>query len=203
MHAVRATLIWGGLVLALAVPLGAAALSPLLAWRDPIYITAGFAGIVALCLMLVQPLLIRAWLPGLTPPQARRGHRLVGQVLTGCVLLHVAGLWITSPPDVIDVLLFRSPTPFGVWGAIALWSVLATALIAPLWTRWPGLRRRWRVTHGLLTFAVVAATVAHVLPIEGTMEPRTKVALCVLVIAGFAAAVPTLVTGPRRRSGAR
>jgi hypothetical protein len=203
MQAGWAILIWGGLTVALVVPLGAAALSPLLAWRDPVYIAAGFAGIVALCLMLVQPLLIRAWLPGLTPPRARRGHRLVGQVLTGCVLLHVAGLWITSPPDVIDVLLFRSPTPFGVWGAIALWSVLATALLALLRTRWPLLRRWWRGAHGLLTFAVVTATLAHVLLIEGTMEPRTKLALCGLVIAGIAAALLSLVTGARRRSGAR
>ena len=28
------------------------------------------------------------------------------------VVIHVAGLWITSPPDMIDALLFTSPTPF-------------------------------------------------------------------------------------------
>ena len=48
------------------------------------------------------------------------------------VIVHVAGLWLTSPPDVIDVLLFRSPTPFSAWGAIAMWAVFAAALWAAL-----------------------------------------------------------------------
>jgi hypothetical protein len=39
------------------VPLTFAATSEYLACRDPIYIAAGFAGVVALCLALVQPLL--------------------------------------------------------------------------------------------------------------------------------------------------
>jgi hypothetical protein len=40
----RAILIWVALTAALAVPLTIAAASPLLAWRDPIYIAGGFAG---------------------------------------------------------------------------------------------------------------------------------------------------------------
>ena len=49
-------LIWVALAAAIGVPIAAAAVSPLLAWRDPVYILAGFAGIIALGLMLVQPL---------------------------------------------------------------------------------------------------------------------------------------------------
>ena len=58
-------LIWAALAVAVGVPLAAAAASPLLAWRGPVYILAGFAGIVGLGLVLVQPLLIGGYLPGL------------------------------------------------------------------------------------------------------------------------------------------
>ena len=44
----RALLIWVAIVLAVGVPLAASALSPLLAYSDPIYVAAGFAGISAL-----------------------------------------------------------------------------------------------------------------------------------------------------------
>src|SRR6202008_4599032 len=64
MRVVRLTLIWAALTAAVCVPIAAAAASPLLAWRGPVYILAGFAGILALGLVLVQPLLAGADFPG-------------------------------------------------------------------------------------------------------------------------------------------
>ena len=66
MGLARVALIWVALAAAICVPLAAAATSPLLAWRNPVYILAGFAGIIALGFMLVQPLLIGGYLPGLS-----------------------------------------------------------------------------------------------------------------------------------------
>ena len=165
-QAARGVLIWIALGLALAVPLAAAAASPLLAWRGPIYIGAGFAGIVALCLLLVQPLLMIGALPGLRGPRGRRMHRVVGVALLGTVVLHVAGLWITSPPDVIDALTFTSPTPFSGWGVVAMWALFATAALASCRRRLhPG---RWRRAHGSLALVIVGCTAIHALLIEGT-----------------------------------
>ena len=62
MRSARATLIWAALVVAICVPLAAASVSPLLAWRGPVYILARFVGIIALGLTLVQPLLIAGYL---------------------------------------------------------------------------------------------------------------------------------------------
>ena len=58
MRLARVTLIWAALATAICAPIAAAAASPLLAWRGPLYILAGLAGIIALGLTLVQPLLI-------------------------------------------------------------------------------------------------------------------------------------------------
>jgi len=74
------------------VPVAVAAASPLLAWRDPVYIAAGFAGIAAMALMMVQPLLARGYLPGLPARLSRRVHRINGALLVFLVTLHVAGL---------------------------------------------------------------------------------------------------------------
>src|SRR5438270_5996102 len=126
----KATLIWPALAAAIGVPVTAAALSPLLAWRGPLYIIAGFAGIFALGLMLVQPLLAGGYLPGLAAYRGRRAHRFVGGALVGLVVIHVLGLWITSPPDMIDALLFASPTPFSPFGVVAMYAILAVALLA-------------------------------------------------------------------------
>ena len=180
MRLARATLIWAALALAIVLPIAAAAASPLLAWRDPIYITAGFAGCVALGLMLVQPLLIGGYLPGPPPLQRRRIHRGIGGVLVLAIVVHVGGLWITSPPDVIDALLFVSPTPFSAWGVIAMWAVFIVAILAALRRR---LRPRiWRLAHTCLALIIVIGTVVHALLIEGAMETMSKVALCLLVL---------------------
>src|SRR3954467_15102282 len=95
----KAPLMWAGLAAAICVPLAAAAASPLLAWRGPLYIMAGFAGILALALLLVQPLLAGGYLPGLPAFRGRRVHRWIGGALVAVIVVHVGGLWITSPPD--------------------------------------------------------------------------------------------------------
>jgi hypothetical protein len=123
MRLARATLIWAALAAAVSVPIAAAAASPQLAWRGPVYILAGFAGIIALGLMLLQPVLMGGYLPGLSAYRGRRAHYWIGSALVVAVVIHVAGLWIISPPDMIDALLFSSPTPFSPFGVIAMWAI--------------------------------------------------------------------------------
>ncbi len=189
MPPARAILIWAGLAAAVAIPIIIAAGSPLLAWRDSIYIAAGFAGVVAMALLLVQPLLAGGCLPGLSARRGRRWHKWVGAGLVGAVVIHVAALWVTSPPDVIDVLLFRSPTPFSIWGVIAMWAVFAAALLAAFRRR---LRLRlsvWRLLHTSLAAIIVGTGVVHAMLIEGTMGMVSKAALCALVLAAAAKAI--------------
>ena len=180
MRLAQVTLIWAALAAAVCVPIAAAAASPLLAWRDPVYILAGFAGIMALGLMLVQPLLIAGYLPGLSAYRGRRAHHWIGGALVVMVVVHVGGLWITSPPDMIDALLFTSPTPFSPFGVIAMWAIFAVALLAALRRRL-GLRT-WRIAHMSLAVVIVVGSVVHGMLIEGTMDTMSKAALCALVV---------------------
>ena len=178
----RGAAAWVALGIVLIVPIGIAASSPLLEWRGPIYIAAGFAGVIALALLPLQPLLATDRLPGLSVARARRLHRGIGIALLAAVVLHVAGLWLTSPPDVVDALLLRSPTPFSSWGVIAMWALVGAALAAAARGH-PGLRSRpWRVAHAVMTSVVVIATVLHALLIEGTMGTVSKAALCVVAL---------------------
>jgi predicted ferric reductase len=180
MSSARATVIWAALVAAVGVPIVAAAGSPLLEWRDAIYILAGFAGIIALGILLVQPLLIGGYLPGLSAYRGRRVHRWVGGALVAAVVIHVAGLWITSPPDMVDALLFASPTPFSPFGVIAMWAIFAVALLAALRHRLGP--RAWRIAHVSLAVVIVLGAVAHGMLVEGTMETMSKTALCALAV---------------------
>ncbi len=195
----RQTLVWAALATAVAVPIAAAAASPLLAWRDSAYIAAGFAGIIALSLLLVQPLLAGGHLPDLSAQRGRRAHRWIGSLLVGMVIIHVAGLWITSPPDVIDALLFASPTPFSAWGVIAMWALFTTALLAALRRRLPLRPLAWRRAHTALAAVIVVGSIVHALLIEGTMETLSKAALCALVLAATVKVVVDLSTRANRK----
>ena len=183
MNRFRALLKWAILATILVVPMLAAAASPLLQWRQPVYIAAGFAGIAAMALLLLQPLLAGGYLPGAEGRHGRRLYRWTGSLLVLAIILHVGGLWITSPPDVIDALLFRSPTPFSVWGVLAMWAVFAAALLAAVRRRLPFPPRLWRRFHTLLAMMIVIGSAAHALLIEGTMETLSKAALCALAVA--------------------
>src|SRR6476646_3050621 len=174
MRLAKATLIWAALAAAICVPAAFASASPLLAWRGPLYILAGFAGIIALGLALVQPLLIAGYLPGLSAYRGRRVHHWTGGALVVAVVVHVAGLWITSPPDMIDALLFASPTPFSPFGVIARWAIFAVALLAALRRRLGLGPRAWRNVHIPLAVVIVVGGVVHAMPVEGTMETESK-----------------------------
>ena len=196
----RAVSIWGAVAVAVALPIFLAAASPYLQFRQPVYIAAGFAGIVAMALLLVQPLLAGGYLPGLASPRGRRVHRWAGMLLVLAVVVHVAGLWLTSPPDVIDALTFTSPTPFSAWGVVAMWALFGAALLAVLRRR-AGLRR-FRLGHSALVTVTVSGSVVHAMLIEGTMETVSKAALgalAVLVLVRTLAGLRLWRLGARRR----
>ncbi len=196
----RPFLIWLALVVAIVGPLAIAASSPLLAWRQPVYIIAGFAGVCGLAMLLLQPLFASGRLPGLTLPVSRRIHRFLGAALVAMVIVHVAGLWVTSPPDVIDALTFASPTPFSAWGVIAMWTIFLTGLIAALRRRLRLSLRQWQLIHMALAVVIVVSTIVHALLIDGTMGTLSKAMVCALV-AGSALWV--MIDMKRRRSGKR
>jgi hypothetical protein len=179
----RTVAVWAALAAALGVPLAVAATSPLLAWREPVYIVAGFAGVVGLGLLLLQPLLAGGYLPNLPPRRGRRLHAWVGAALAAAVVVHVGGLWVTSPPDVVDALLFRSPTPFSAWGVVAMAAVFVTAAIAALRRRLRLAPMVWRLCHLGLALVIAVGTVVHALLIDGTMGTVSKAVLCALVLA--------------------
>lgn len=182
MRSARAALIWAALVAAICVPIAFATASELLAYRGPVYIVAGFAGIIALGLVLVQPLLIGGYLPGLPGYRGRRAHYWIGGTLVAAVVIHVAGLWFSSPPDMIDALLFVSPTPFSPFGVVAMWAIFVVGLMAAFRRQLGVTPRTWRIGHMVLAVVIVAGSVVHGLLIEGTMETMSKAALCALVV---------------------
>ena len=174
-------------MLSIAAALYVSATSPLLQWRDPVYITGGLAGIIALALLLIQPLLAGGRVAGISAGRSRHFHRYVGAALVIATLSHVGALWVTSPPDVIAALLFVSPTPFAVWGVLAMWAIFATAALSLL--RKHVAFHVCRVAHTSLAAFIVTSTVLHAMLIEGTMGILTKAVLCALVLIATAGVV--------------
>jgi len=106
----------------------------------------------------------------------------LGITLIALVSLHVVGLWLTSPPDVIDALLFRSPTPFSLWGVIAMWAVFVSGCLFAARRRIPLTPQNWRVTHRVLAVIIVLGSSLHALLIDGTMENISKWVLSIAVV---------------------
>lgn len=180
MNRAKAILIWAGVTAAIALPVAIAAGSPLLQWRQPVYISAGFAGIAAMSTLLLQPLLVGGYLPGLSGRRGRRAHRAVGAIIILAVVVHVGGLWMTSPPDMIDALTFSAPTAFSTFGVLSMWLLFAAACLALLRQR---LRAKtWRAGHAACVSLAVVTAAVHAMLIEGTMGTFSKAALCLFVL---------------------
>lgn len=183
-----------------AVPVIAAALSPLQRGRETLWIIGGMAGVVALSLLFVQPL-FTATAPVLTAArEGIRWHRWGGMTIIAMVALHVGALYAYSPEDVMDALLLVAPTPFSLYGVIGLWCVILTGVLAAARRRLRLGHRRWRIAHSVLAVAIVSATAVHAVLIEGAMEEISKLAICLaaLVTTTFGA-VEINVLGPLRR----
>ncbi|MGB0498562.1 MAG: ferric reductase-like transmembrane domain-containing protein [Rubricella sp.] len=192
MAAFRAILIWSALAGVMAVPVAVAASSEYLQYRSAVYVAASLAGVIALSLMLVQPMLASGHLPGLTMARGRRIHRWTGAVLLLAIVMHVAGLWITSPPDMIDALTFTAPTAFSFFGVVAMWALFVAAMLAVFRKTLRWRPQIWRLAHTAAVSVVVPASVAHALMIEGTMGTVSKIVLCVALLGAFALTVRRL-----------
>lgn len=182
-------LLWGltaGLVL---VPVTLAALSPLQSGREFTYVIGALAGVLALSLLFVQPLLAAGFLSGLMPSIEKRWHRRLGVVLVSAVGLHILGLYLASPDDMSDALMLVAPTPFSLYGVIAL---LAVALLGLSAVIRPRLRSRlwlWKVAHSSLALIVVSASIVHAWMIDGTMNGLSKIISCVCIALATVAAL--------------
>jgi len=185
----RAILVWGALAGVIAASTVVAAGSEYLQYRSFVYVAAGFAGVFALALLLVQPLLAAGLLPGFPMRTGRWVHRWTGAALLLATAAHVVGLWITSPPDMVDALTFTAPTAFSVFGVVAMWALIAAALLASVRKKL-GIRPQvWRLAHTTAACFVVVASVAHAILIEGTMGTVSKSVMCVVVIGAMALTV--------------
>ncbi|MBH0236937.1 ferric reductase [Methylobrevis albus] len=183
------------------VPVAIAAASPLLAGRDAVWVAGGFAGIVALSLLFVQPLLASGALPG---PQRLGWHRLVGAVAVALAVGHVIGLYLYSPDDIMDALLLESPTPFSVYGVAGLVLLMVVALLGGLVRAVPRPVVARRV-HSLVGLAAVVCAAWHAVLIDGAMEMISKLVLCAGAVGAAAHAVVRLyrplLARWRRRAG--
>jgi predicted ferric reductase len=171
------------------LPVIVAAGSEFLQYRSATYVVAGFAGVIGLSILLLQPLLASGLLPFLPMGVGRRVHRWTGAALLLAIAVHVIGLWITSPPDMIDALTFTAPTAFSAFGVIAMWALVAAALLA-------GFRRKlrlrpqlWRLAHVTWASVVAIGSVAHAILIEGTMGSASKILICAVVLGALALTV--------------
>lgn len=195
--------VWLVIAAVAVMPAVLAAASPLQRGREALYVVGGMAGVIGFCLVFVQPL-VMARSPRLVGPAAAlRWHRRIGVAILGLVLLHVGALYAYSPEDVTDALLLVSPTPFSVYGVTGLVAVIATALLAATRRRWPpGAVRVWRALHSLLAVVIVGAGAIHAMMIEGAMEERSKLALCIVAFAAVVVAVWQVNVAPGLRRGA-
>lgn len=113
-------------------------------------------------------------------------HQWLGASLIVLVVVHVGGLYLTSPDDMLDALMLVAPTPFSLYGVIALWTLIFTAMLVALRQRLPFSVSTWKVIHNLLAVLVVVSSVVHALMIEGAMGSFSKwvLCICILVVTG-------------------
>lgn len=179
---------WVLLFFVVAVPVLVAALSPLQKSREVIYVVGGLSGVVALTLLLVQPLLVIGYLNGVSLTRQRRWHLWSGALLVFSVALHISALYITSPDDITDALLLRSATPFSVYGVIGSWGVVLIVILVVLRARIKIPAKLWKAIHAIFAAIVVVASVVHALWIQGAMGTASKWVLCgtILIATGYA-----------------
>lgn len=164
-------------------PVAVAATSPLLSGREAVYIVGGMSGVIALALLLLQPILASGYLPSISSVKSKTWHRRIGFLLFLAIALHIVGLYLTSPDDLIDALLLISPTPFSLYGVVGMWAIIVTTLLVALRSNLSWHHTLWKLVHNVLGCIVVVASVTHAMMIDGAMGYRSKLILCISIIA--------------------
>ncbi|UZF90775.1 ferric reductase-like transmembrane domain-containing protein [Bosea sp. NBC_00550] len=183
-----------------AAPVIAAAANPLQGGREMLWIMGGMAGVVALCLLFVQPLLMAAAPPLLAAREGVHWHRWGGIAIVAVVALHVGALYAYSPDDMTDALLLVAPTPFSLYGVISLWCLVLMAVLVATRRLLRFGYRLWRILHSVLAVAVVGAGAIHAIQIEGVMEEYSKLSVCIAALAATTVgALEVNVLAPLRR----
>jgi len=175
--------VWLAVIVIAAVPVVAAAFSPLQAGREALWVVGGMAGVVSLSLLFVQPLLMATAPALLSTRDGIAWHRWSGLLIVALVALHIGALYAYSPDDVTDALLLVAPTPFSLYGVISLWCVVLTLglVVARRILRLD--HRQWSVFHSIVAVAIVASGAVHAILIEGAMEEMSKLAICIAALA--------------------
>jgi hypothetical protein len=140
----------------------------------------------------VVPLLAAGLLPGVSLQAGRHFHCWTGVALLLAVAVHVVGLWITSPSDMVDALTFTAPTAFSAFGVVAMWALIGAALLASTRRKLSLRPQAWRLAHTMAASVVVVGSVAHAILIEGTMGTVSKTLICALAFGAWALTVGRL-----------
>jgi predicted ferric reductase len=186
-----------------AVPVIAAAASPLQKGRELLWVIGGMAGVVAMSLLFIQPLFKAAVPALLTPRHGIYWHRIGGIAIVAMVALHVGALYAYSPDDITDALLLVAPTRFSLYGVISMWCVVLTAILAATRRLLRLDYGLWRILHSVLAVAIVASGAIHAIQIEGAMEDYSKFAICIAALAVTTlGALEVNVLAPLRRDRA-
>jgi predicted ferric reductase len=180
----------GALLGFVGLPVLLAALHPLQAGREPLWVWGTLAGVLALSLMVIQVLLPTGWLNVALGESKWRWHRILGISVTGLVLAHVVGLYLYSPDDIGDALVLAAPT-YSRLGMLSLGCLLLTVALALVRHRLPLTLSDWQILHSVLAVAVVGTAVAHALLLQGTLDGFAEGLLCgsaivaVLIAVGY------------------
>jgi predicted ferric reductase len=172
------TWIGQGVLLAFVIlPVLLAALHPLQAGREPLWVWGTLAGVLALSLIVIQVLLPTGWLNLALGEQNWRWHRILGISVTGLVFAHILGLYLYSPDDIGDALVLAAPT-YSRLGMLSLGCLVLTVALALMRHRLPLTLSDWQIFHSVLAMAVVGTAVAHVLLLQGTLDGFAEGLLC-------------------------
>jgi len=145
---------------------------------------------VAVPLLALQPLLAGTG-------RVRR-HRLIGAIVLGLVLAHVAALFAESPEDARFALSPDGPTRarMALFATVALIGVVALGIAAP--------RRRapsgtWRILHAYLAAVAIALGIGHAVLTDGALDGAGTAVLLALGAAGLLGVPAAHLARTRRR----
>ena len=178
-----------------AVPLALALTDRHLAGASAALVIATATGTVAASALAVQPLLARR--------RRITRHQILGCVVLGLVLVHVAALFVESPEDAWFALSPDGPTRarMALFATIALCGVVA---LGALRTRLPIAAATWRLLHAYLAVVVIALGIGHAVLTDGALDDAGTAVLLVLAAIGLLGVPAAHVTRTRRaRSAAK